>query len=314
MHTASMRALLAVCLLAVPAFAHIKLTSPGNFQVTDTIGTPNKDEPCGGNGVATGVVTTVMAGSQLTVSWTEPIPHPGYFRIGIAMNDADFRTPTAVLNSNGTDCLSAPIESPVSYPTLVDGLFQHSTSMAPYTTTVTVPMISCNNCKLQLMQFMSSHAPPCFYYQCAVLRIVMPDAGQPMPDAGVDAGVDAGTGGGSGGGSGGGGATGGGGGATGGSGGGATATGGGTSGGTCGPASCAGCCVDGRCEPGTTETACGMGGAACAPCGGDPHAPYTCVSGTCTPPPVGGCGCATAPMGALLFVGLGLLALRRRRA
>lgn len=270
-------------------------------------GGPNKSEPCGGAGVATGIVTTVMAGSQLTVSWTEPIPHPGHFRIGIAMNDADFSTPMPTLNTAGTNCVSAPIESPVSYPTLVDGLFPHSSTMSPYSTTITVPMMSCDNCKLQVMQFMSSHAPPCFYYQCAVLRIVMPDAGQPMPDAGVDAGVDAGTGTG-----GGGGATGGGGGSASGggtaTGGGSTATGGGTSGGTCGPTSCAGCCVLGRCEAGNTEAACGTGGAICATCGaGD-----SCESGMCKPAPAG-CSCTTAPMGALLFVGLGLLALRRRK-
>jgi hypothetical protein len=299
-----MRSLLAVCLLALPAFGHIKLTSPGNFQVTDLYGGPNKDEPCGGNGVPTGVVTEVIAGSQLTVSWTEPIPHPGYFRIGIARSDADFRTPTAVVMNN--DCKSAPKESPVAYPTLVDGLFQHSSAMGPYTTTVTVPMMSCANCKLQVMQFMSSHAPPCFYYQCAVLRIVMPvDAGQPVVDAGVvDAGVmsDAGAGGGAGGG----GAA-----AGGGSGGGSaggTATGGGTSSGTCGPASCAGCCVLGRCEAGAEDSACGVGGAICATC----SASDACESGLCKPV-APGCGCTSAPVGVMAML-LGLMLARRRRA
>jgi MYXO-CTERM domain-containing protein len=60
-------------------------------------------------------------------------------------------------------------------------------------------MMSCESCTLQLLQFMSAHSPPCFYFQCATLRIVMPDAGTPdagAPDAGQpDAGgeVDAGT-------------------------------------------------------------------------------------------------------------------------
>lgn len=288
-----MRTLLVCCLLSTPALAHIKLTSPGNFQVTDAFGGPNKAEPCGESGTPTGVVTTVMAGSQLTVSWTEPIPHPGHFRIGIATSTADFRTPTAVLNSGGANCASAPVESPVNYPTLVDGLFPHTSTMAPYTTTVTVPMVSCDNCTLQLMQFMSSHAPPCFYYQCAKLRIVMPDAGQPP--------VDAGTGGG-------GGSTGGGGGTTGGgSGGGSTTGGGGGSGGTCGPASCAGCCVLGVCESGVTDAACGTGGAICSACSGA----TACDTGTCKPAP--GCGCTSAPIGALVFAALGLLALRRSR-
>lgn len=185
-----MRSLLVLgLLLAAPALAHIKLTLPGSWQVTDAYGGPNKAGPCGEAGTPTGVVTEVVAGSQLTVSWTEPIPHPGHFRIGIATDATQFVTPVPVLTGGGTNCSTAPIESPVAYPTLVDGLFPHTATASPYTTTVTVPMISCANCTLQLMQFMSSHAPPCFYYQCAKLRIVMPaDAGA------ADAGTDAGTG------------------------------------------------------------------------------------------------------------------------
>ena len=289
---APMRPLLFLCLVAVPAFAHIKLTSPGSFQVTDALGSPNKAAPCGGAGTATGVVTTVQAGSQLTVTWTEPVLHPGHFRIGIATSDTDFVTPVPVLTGAGTNCSTAPVESPVAYPTLVDGLFEH-TAASPtgsWTTSVTVPMISCDNCRLQLMQFMASHGPPCFYYQCATLRIVMPDAG--APDAGgVDAGVadagaldagalDSGTGGGS---------------------------GGGTGGGTCGPASCNGCCVLDRCEPGTTPAACGAASSICSACAGA----TTCESGTCQAPPVG-CGCTSAPVGAMAFA-LALLALRRTR-
>lgn len=187
-----MRALVAACVVvASSAFAHIKLLDPPSFQVTDAYGSPNKSEPCGGPGTATNAVTTVMAGSQLTVTWSEPILHPGHFRLGIATDPSAFVTPTAVLNNGNSNCASAPIESTPAYPTIVDGLFPH-TSASPtgqWTTSITVPMMSCDNCTLQVMQFMSSHAPPCFYFQCAKLRIVMPaDAG--ADDAGVvDAGV-----------------------------------------------------------------------------------------------------------------------------
>ena len=294
---ALMRSLLFLCLVAAPAFAHIKLTSPGSFQVTDALGSPNKAAPCGGAGTATGTVTTVEAGSQLTVTWSEPILHPGHFRIGIATNESDFVTPVPVLTGAGTNCSTAPVESPVAYPTLVDGLFEH-TSASPtgsWTTMVTVPMMSCDNCRLQLMQFMASHGPPCFYYQCATLRIVMPDAGAPdaghvVVDAGVaDAGaVDSGTGGGSGGGGG---------------------SAGGGSGATCGAASCNGCCVLDRCEPGNTVAACGAGGALCSACTGT----SACESGLCKPPAVG-CGCTSAPVGLLAFSLLALLARRRVRS
>lgn len=166
---------------SIPAGAHIKLTDPASFQITDFLGGPSKAAPCGGPGTPSEVVTTVQAGSQLTVTWTETILHPGHFRISIAPSPNDFVTPTAtVINNN---CVSAPVETEPVLPTLVDGLFPHTQS-APnntYSTTVTVPMMSCENCTLQLLQFMSSHAPSCFYYQCAALRIVMPEQ---LPDGG----------------------------------------------------------------------------------------------------------------------------------
>ncbi len=205
------RHLLAAALLAVPAAAHIKLTEPASFQVTNALGDPQKLEPCGGAGTASNVVTTVEAGSTLTVRWTETIGHPGHFRLGLATDVAHFVTPAAVVMNN--DCKSASIESTPSYPTLVDGLFPHTTapSGVQRTTTVTVPMMSCERCTLQVLQFMSAHTPPCFDFQCATLKIVLPDAGV-AADAGAPA--DAGAGGGGGatdaGAGGGGGATGGG--------------------------------------------------------------------------------------------------------
>lgn len=185
-------------LVLVLALGHIKLSSPQSTLMQNTLGDPQKTAPCGGNGTATNAVTEVQAGSQLEVRWTETIGHPGHFRIGIARSPADFVTPTAVVMNN--DCKSAPIEANPQYPTLVDGLFVHTNapSNVPRSTTITVPMMSCENCTLQLLQFMSNHVPGCFYYQCANLRIVMPDAGVVEPDAGVvepDAGmveVDAG--------------------------------------------------------------------------------------------------------------------------
>lgn len=165
-----------VLFVGVPAAAHIKLSSPTNVMVTDVYGSPNKAEPCGGAGTPSNVVTTVTAGTQLTVRWTEPIYHPGHFRLALAANSADFVTPTPVVETN--DCKSAPIQSSPTAPVLVDGLYPaHSSTETTHEYTITVPSTPCANCTLQLMQFMSSHAPPCFYYQCAALKIVAPDAG-----------------------------------------------------------------------------------------------------------------------------------------
>lgn len=184
-------------LFATSALAHIKISAPLSFQVLDNLGNPQKTAPCGGAGTASNVVTTVTAGSQLTVTWNETVYHPGHFRISIAPNMNQFVTPTPVVTSN--NCVSAPIEMNPVLPTIADGLFaNHTSAMTAHSQTITVPMMSCDNCMLQLMQFMASHTPPCFYYQCAALRIVMPDAGTPdagQPDAGqADAGVtDAGS-------------------------------------------------------------------------------------------------------------------------
>jgi hypothetical protein len=182
-------------LAATSALAHIHLDSPPSFQVTDALGNPQKTAPCGGPGTPSNIVTTVEAGSTLTVSWTDTIFHPGHYRISIAPDPADFVTPTPVINAN--NCESAPIESTPVLPTVADGVYPHTTGtsgmMRSYD--ITVPMMHCDTCTLQLMQFMSNHAPPCFYDQCATLRIVMPDAGVAM-DAGTDGdagmGMDAG--------------------------------------------------------------------------------------------------------------------------
>lgn len=174
-------------LVLVLALGHIKLSSPPSTLVQDTYGNPQKTAPCGGNGTATNAVTEVEAGAQLEVRWTETIGHPGHFRIGIARTPSEFVTPTAVVMNN--DCKSAPIETTPAYPTIVDGLFAHTNapSNVQRSTTITVPMMRCEHCTLQLMQFMSNHAPGCFYFQCANLRIVMPDAGVPAElDAGID--------------------------------------------------------------------------------------------------------------------------------
>ncbi len=119
-------------------------------------------------------------------------------------------------------------------------------------------------------------------------------AHDPYADAGMHGGFDAGVGGGTatgGGGGGGGGVTGGGvtgggsggggsggggsggGGSAGGTGGG-SATGGGGGASTCSAATCQGCCVGGACQPGTTATACGHGGALCSSCA----APDACLA------------------------------------
>jgi len=97
------------------------------------------------------------------------------------------------------------------------------------------------------------------------------DAGQCLwPDGGVAGGpgLDGGSGGGAGAGGGAG------------TGGGVGGSGGGSAG-ACGPSTCStGCCLAGACQAGTSQTRCGVGGAACVSCGGE----ALCVGGQCSGP------------------------------
>ena len=182
--------LLALTLAASTAHAHFKLLTPPEWIVTDALGDPQKQGPCGSTtGTPTGVVTTVEAGATLTVKWQETVLHPGHFRLALTDDRATLREPVATVT--GGVCQSALVEPAVA-PILADGVFEH-TAPSPtgtWETTITVPNTPCERCTLQVVQFMAQHAAPCFYSHCAEVRIVARDAGV-VTDAG--AGSDAGT-------------------------------------------------------------------------------------------------------------------------
>lgn len=180
---------LAVGLLwASIAVAHTRLTAPPDWLVTDAAGDPQKDGPCGSAaGTPSNVVTEVQAGSKLTVVWTETVFHPGHWRIAIASDRSQLPMPTPVVEAN--NCVSVPIEATPAPPVILDGVAPHTSPRAgDYQQEITMPDMACDRCTLQLVQFMSSHAPPCFYYHCATLRIVNGDAGVSAGGGGQDAG------------------------------------------------------------------------------------------------------------------------------
>src|SRR5262245_18008456 len=78
---------------------------------------------------------------------------------------------------------------PVAYPVLADNLFPRDevtgAAAEPFSTTVTLPNETCENCTLQVIQFMSEHAPGYFYHHCANLRIVAADAELPTDGDGA---------------------------------------------------------------------------------------------------------------------------------
>src|SRR5690349_18013848 len=176
---------LALLLVSDVAFAHFHLEAPASFQVQDALGNPQKTASCGGAGTATGAVTTVLTGSTLTVSVNETIFHPGHYRISIAQNEAGLPPPPPVTQVGLDQCGSAPIDPAPQLPILADGVFQHTASFSGIQT-FDVPLppgFTCDNCTVQVLEFMSNHNAPCFYYHCATVTIS--DTAPPPPDAAV---------------------------------------------------------------------------------------------------------------------------------
>jgi Lytic polysaccharide mono-oxygenase, cellulose-degrading len=292
--------------LAPPARAHFNLMSPPANAAQNNTGDPQKAPPCGG-GATNNVVTTVKAGEMLKVSWRETVYHPGHYRISLSANTADFVDPVVT----GANCGRAAIQNPPVMPVLADGVNVKSTqSNLMYENMVKIPEnFTCEKCTLQVIQFMTQHGAPCFYYHCATLKVTAAgtggtggmDGGVPDSSGSGGSGGTGGAGGSTGGSGGAGGSTGGTGGATGGSGG----TTGGSGGSTGGSGAGTGGSTGGSGGSGTRGGSSGSGtGGSGAGTGGSTGG----GSGGCS---IGGDQPSLSILG---FVALGLaLALRSRR-
>lgn len=169
-----------VAILGVPgtSAAHFILTSPPASFEQNALGDPQKAPPCGDQGmaVATGEVMSVQGGDVITVTIEETIFHPGHYRIALALDDGIFPDEPPVTPGT-TDCGSAPIDPAPAFPVLADGLWVHTEPFAgPQSVDITIPDdVSCTNCTLQVIQFMSNHGlnnpGGCYYHHCATLAV-----------------------------------------------------------------------------------------------------------------------------------------------
>jgi hypothetical protein len=164
-----------VC-VPVLAHAHFILVAPDAWMSQDSLGLPEKLGPCGdeGGGTPTGKVTAFQPGEMITITIDEVIPHPGHYRVALAVNDRSELPPEPQVTPTRTDpCGSAAIQSPAVFPILADNLLPHTQPFAtPQTFTVTLPSdVTCTKCTLQVLEFMSSHGAPCFYHHCADISI-----------------------------------------------------------------------------------------------------------------------------------------------
>lgn len=190
---------LALVLASGSSRAHFELQSPPSWYSQDAVGSPQKLGPCGdeGGGSATNVVTSYQPGQTIAVTIDEKIFHPGHYRIALAVNNRSELPPEpTVTPGTGTPCGTVPVESPVTFPVLADGVFDHTAPFSsPQTVMVTLPTsVTCSHCTLQVLEFMSQHPlnnpGGCFYHHCADIAIGMPasDGGGPSNDAGTSSG------------------------------------------------------------------------------------------------------------------------------
>lgn len=174
------------------ADAHFDLIAPPNWMMQAADGSPQKMGPCGNEAPQTpsNIVTPFRPGQVVTIQFMQTVQHPGHYRVALATTSQSQLPAEPAVTPSGTDpCASAAV-SPNTFPILVDGALDHTTPLnGMQTIQVTLPTnVTCTNCYLQVLEFMSSHAAPCFYHHCAAISI----QGAPM-DGGttVDAGRDA---------------------------------------------------------------------------------------------------------------------------
>jgi hypothetical protein len=184
--------LMMASLWSAQANAHFKLLKPASALNEDSTGGPQKGAPCGPGGFDdvqpvpySGVVTTFHAGETIQVDIQETVYHPGYFRVALAENRADFKDPPL---TNAQSC-AADLDAVMMAPhdnVLVDGIAKTAASGTNrhIMQDVKLPDKPCDKCTLQVVQLMKDHGPPsCFYYHCADIKIL------PATDAGAGAGA-----------------------------------------------------------------------------------------------------------------------------
>lgn len=176
----------ALFLMPSVASAHFHLDQPPAEYTQTSLGDPQKSGPCGPvaeGGTETNMITSVMTGTSFTLTITETVTHPGHYRVAIAQTESDL-PPEPAVTPGTTACGSVPIDASPALPVLADGVFVHTKAFGgPQSTQIQLPAgMTCTNCVVQVLEFMSNHTAPCFYHHCAIVNVT----DHPGADAGVD--------------------------------------------------------------------------------------------------------------------------------
>jgi hypothetical protein len=193
-------AAIAAVSLSTVADAHFALIQPAASLMQNRLGDPQKIAPCGGvsanpgrgtpanPGVPSGAVTNVKGGTDLPLLVQETIFHPGHYRVALARTMAQLPPDpqvTTVQTEKGSRSQSAVIQNPPVAPVLLDGIFVHTERPTQnFEAQVPIPNITCQNCVLQVIEFMADHPGIAVdgghsYHHCAILNITA-DAEKPI--------------------------------------------------------------------------------------------------------------------------------------
>ena len=165
--------------VAGSAQAHFYLQHPPSWKSQGPFGDPQKAGPCGeeAGGTPSGVVTPFQPGETITITLEERIPHPGHYRVALAVNNRSELPADPVVTPGDTPCGSTVIQNPPVFPVLADGALKHSTVLSGMQMIkVKLPdNVKCTKCTLQIIEFMSDHdlnnPGGCYYHHCADISI-----------------------------------------------------------------------------------------------------------------------------------------------
>ncbi|MRG95304.1 hypothetical protein GF068_25795 [Polyangium spumosum] len=190
LRTPALLAFSAVLLAGSSALAHAVLMNPQPLTNDDNA----KSGPCGcyfGAGPedpaedgsasacpASGYpVTDLVVGQTLQVTWKETVNHSGMFRVSLSTKAIDTVTRTDMNNA-----------------VVYEAADMNSQSGGLVSATITVPNTPCQNCVMQLRQFMQGASQP-YYYSCAAVNITDPNASGSASSASSSSSSSAGAGG-----------------------------------------------------------------------------------------------------------------------
>jgi hypothetical protein len=179
----------ATSLIAAPSLAHIDLESPPPRAA----GRPDSnlgERPCGQrqNARATDEVSEFRPGESIEVVADVYVQHPSYFRFAFDVDgDDSFSTRSSSPRDPASD---DPTALPAGEGELILGYIEDPTGdVERIEQRLTLPNVQCDNCTLQLTQFIYGlPLADATYYQCADIVLAGPLAAPAAPAAPPDAG------------------------------------------------------------------------------------------------------------------------------